>query len=559
MLSRSAKRSLWVLGAIVCHFILGQWYINIHSATFDEPMYIAAGASLWRSGDARMDQDNPALAKLLVSAPLLFQKLTVPWDTREWRGGYHYAFGERLLYFSGNDADRILLCARSVGLVLSGLLGLLLWRFARHAWGELPAGLCLVFYCFSPTLLAHAALATNDFLAVFFSVLGLMACLSFLERPEPGAALGVAAASLAAFLCKYSAILLWPAYVLLFLRAWAAGEIEGRPRLRSFTAYAVLPWLAGAAAYLALCPGGWEGVATRLWQVTAGEHPSFLLGRVSKSGWLWYYAAAFLLKSTLPELAVAAGGIWLLVRKRTALSAKAWMPAVVVLLYLAAASVSRKQIGVRYVLLVYPMLALLAAVSADALARRFRYGKQAAVLLGAGQLLAAVACAPHFLAYFNPLAGGPAGGYKVLVDSNLDWGQELKALAAFHRSEGEPEVVLSYFGTASPEYHGIRAQQVLSTNSKQRRLRNSQSPEKEWLVVSATNLQGAYFGPDTLAWLKDMRPIRRIGHGLFVYDITGDAPAHRRLAEVYAAMGDASLASWERGRAYLLSSGTAGP
>ena len=38
---------------------------------------------------------------------------------------------------------------------------------------------------------------------------------------------------------------------------------------------------------------------------------------------------------------------------------------------------------------------------------------------------------PHFTAFFNRAAGGPANGPRYLLDSNLDWGQDVKKLKAW--------------------------------------------------------------------------------------------------------------------------------
>ena len=69
---------------------------------------------------------------------------------------------------------------------------------------------------------------------------------------------------------------------------------------------------------------------------------------------------------------------------------------------------------------------------------------------------------PDYLAYFNQLAGGPSEAYKHLADSSLDWGQDLPALKRWLDREGlqQPgagKVYLSYFGTARPDYYGIKA------------------------------------------------------------------------------------------------------
>jgi hypothetical protein len=71
-----------------------------------------------------------------------------------------------------------------------------------------------------------------------------------------------------------------------------------------------------------------------------------------------------------------------------------------------------------------------------------------------------VAIYPHYLSYFSPVSGGPAEGYKHLVDSSIDWGMDLPELRqwlAEHNPRGDRRVYLAYFGTGSPEYYGIKS------------------------------------------------------------------------------------------------------
>ncbi len=69
---------------------------------------------------------------------------------------------------------------------------------------------------------------------------------------------------------------------------------------------------------------------------------------------------------------------------------------------------------------------------------------------------------PNYLAYFNQVVGGPPLAYHHLVDSSLDWGQDLPALRrwldqqALNGSSAET-TYLSYFGSGSPSYYGIKA------------------------------------------------------------------------------------------------------
>jgi hypothetical protein len=143
---------------------------------------------------------------------------------------------------------------------------------------------------------------------------------------------------------------------------------------------------------------------------------------------------------------------------------------------------------------------------------------------------------PHYLAYFNELVGGPKNGYKCLLDSNLDWGQDLPSLAKFLQEEGSPEVILSFFGTAWPKTYGITYQDFYSYNLSSRREDhiNSLMPSRELFVISANSLQCLYYPDKTLYdWLKQRKPLAVVGYTLFVYDITNDADAQTRLGAMY--------------------------
>ncbi|MFH2203974.1 MAG: glycosyltransferase family 39 protein [Elusimicrobiota bacterium] len=552
MSERSSPRRWIVLAAalILLHAALGLWSITTHSATFDEPAHIASGRVFWERGQA-VDTFHAPLPQLWAALPLLGLDLKVPYDTQEYRGRFMYAFGERLLYYSGNDADRLLRRARAMNLLLSLALAAVLWSWTRRRWGEAPAACALALYACSPSILAHATVAMTDMPAVFFMTLSILAFLSFLERPGRRPALAAAAAAAAALLCKFSALVLWPLFAAALVGEFLRDRRKGAETAACFARWACLPGLAAAVLYFVFYPPAAAGFIQRLTMVTGGEHPTFLLGRTSRTGWLAYYPVALLAKSTLVELAVLGAALWTL-RRRAEAPPSVRVALLAAGLLLAVVAKSHIQVGARYILLIYPLLALAAAPLA---ARLIARTPRAMTILLAGGLLQAAAAfiaMPHFIAFFNQAAGGPANGYRILVDSNLDWGQELKALGAAHRRAGRPEVVLAYFGTASAEYHGVLAQQLKATAAIARRHRNSDRPRAEWLVVSATFLSGAYVGRETFAWLRGREPLMVLGHSLFVYDITRDGAAHRRLAELYAAEGDPALAARERIRAELI-------
>jgi hypothetical protein len=166
-------------------------------------------------------------------------------------------------------------------------------------------------------------------------------------------------------------------------------------------------------------------------------------------------------------------------------------------------------IGYRNILPVLPFV----HVYVSQVARRAtgRLARGAVVLLGVWYALGTALLSPHYLAYFNELVGGPANGYKYLVDSNLDWGQDLKHLKQYVESQGLSEVYLSYFGTADPSYYGIDHLPMPERPP-------AATDEPAYYVISATSLQGVYAaGASGAHWLADYAPHDRVGYSMFVY------------------------------------------
>jgi hypothetical protein len=252
------------------------------------------------------------------------------------------------------------------------------------------------------------------------------------------------------------------------------------------------------------------------------------MGMRSPGGWSSYFPVAVLLKSTWPELllvlSAAACLVVSTVRGRR-FDIRSSDPIRGMLLLFAVALVlsllrSRINIGHRYTLPLYPV-AVLASTDflAEALSgRRQRLRIALVVLLGA-QVVTSLATAPRYLSYFNSLAGGPEHGWRYLVDSNIDWGQDLPALRRVIAREGYRRVACDYFGTASLEGYGIRAETVGWLSRP--------LDEYDALAVSVTQLQSVYPRGGESAWqiadcyqaLRRLRPAHRAGDSIFVYDL----------------------------------------
>lgn len=149
--------------------------------------------------------------------------------------------------------------------------------------------------------------------------------------------------------------------------------------------------------------------------------------------------------------------------------------------------------------------------------------------------------APHQLAYFNELVGGPDRGYRYLLDSNLDWGQDLRGVKEYMDRENVPIIYLSYFGTAPPSYYGIRYQFVPGTWPLEWPVQTERVPAdtaRKLLAISVNNLQDLLNPSYPLfEWLREREPIAKIGYSIFIYDLTGDWAGLAKLEETYHRAG----------------------
>ena len=250
----------------------------------------------------------------------------------------------------------------------------------------------------------------------------------------------------------------------------------------------------------------------------SAARPTFLLGELRDGGFPYYFAVTFLLKTPLPLLLLTAIALARMPRLGRRDALLVWLPVVV---YLAATATRGLQIGHRHLLPIYPFLFLAAGEAAAAL-RSWRAPK-GAWLAGALALWYAGGTLrqhPHHLAYFNELAGGAGNGWRLLVDSNLDWGQDLKRLAEWLRDNPAPGLKLSYFGSADPAYYGITSEALPGYTSPHAPHITREIRPGDVVAVSATNLQGVYLEPEDrllMERVRALRPIARVGYSIFVF------------------------------------------
>jgi hypothetical protein len=198
---------------------------------------------------------------------------------------------------------------------------------------------------------------------------------------------------------------------------------------------------------------------------------------------------------------------------------------------------SKVNIGIRHILPVLPFTYILVSIGINNLFERIKVIKfKKAVLLPIALLLtwyvaSSFSSFPYYLTYFNEIVGGPKHGYRYAVDSNLDWGQDLKRLAQWIESQGIKKIYIDYFGGGEVKYYlGEKAIPWYGSSWWSRWSgwhTLGAFPRPNYFAVSATFLQGGRGKPShdlnwpsgEYIWLNNYQPIAKIGNSIFVYYI----------------------------------------
>lgn len=513
------------------------WVIRTQSLTYDEPMHIVEGLEGWRQGRFQEFIQNPPLARLWCTLPLLGPKWQM--DLEFLRAGFR-------LHRVAPDVSSLAWRARAMNVGLGVLLGWLLWLAAAKLFSDGAANFALALFVFCPSVLAHFSLATTDGAAALLIFAAALQVVSWRGDPSWKRTLSCGVVMGLMLLTKLSALPMFAVGVLWML-ALVSGRVSfdlpnwnWRPAVTAIGVALLVLW-AGyffhvsrltirdgtlTAAFPHWTASIVKPVRSRLnisVPVPAGEYiegfrdlalvnahgqRAFLLGEVSqKGGWKLYFPVAILLKWPLILTALVGSGVLLCLRKRLGTPSELWILASFPAVYLLLALFAKLNYGERHVLPIYPFALLFAAATWQKLAQD-RRGK---LLLGAMLIFNAadvLRYAPGYLSYMNVVIR-PEASYHLLSDSNVDWGQGLLALQKYQREHPDEKISLAYFGSVDPEVYGIRAQPL----AEGERVTGT-------VVVGATHLSGQFLqDPNAYRWLLAYGPPEILDGCLYVFHV----------------------------------------
>jgi hypothetical protein len=182
---------------------------------------------------------------------------------------------------------------------------------------------------------------------------------------------------------------------------------------------------------------------------------------------------------------------------------------------LGVAMTSNINIGQRHILPVYPFLTMVAGYGAFHLwsgVRQKRIGQGLLIGLLLWYLGSTALAHPDYLAYFNELAGDHPEN--ILVDSNLDWGQDIYRLSrTLKEKDIEPSWGCLHSSHRNPDLLTLGVPSI-------RKL----PPYREktgWIGMSLMCLKLGTLEPpyDQYAWLENQEPVERVGKSINLYFI----------------------------------------
>ncbi len=553
----SIKQRFLVIFLLTAIFLLPFLSMQNFSPAADEVTHLSSGYSYLKTGEIKLNPQHPPFIKMLAAFPLLFidikfnsgNKHLVGPDLKEWK------FGQDFLYENG--VDRVIFWGRMPMILLSVLLGWYIYKWGKELFGH-KAGLAGLFiYAFMPNIIAHSQFVTTDMGLAVFSFITSYYLWRYFQSPTKinillsGLTLGLALGS------KFSAVFLLPIFIVLLL-------------VYNYKKYRNLNWLCRVNLILKIILPifglaflvvwalyfftsdpffYWKGLST-VYADHNSSHFYYLKGNFSQDGWWYYFLWAFIIKTPVPFLILLLTAT-VSYRKNNLNFFNDLFILMPIFLFLFIASWRAHNIGVRYILMIYPFLILfvsgwVASIIQNAKilpgmdkarsiklsgkmqnessnlkvlnqTHKFYIFNFIFLVLASWYIYSTISTYPDHLAYFNELVGGPKNGYRHLDDSNLDWGYDLKRLTEYQKKY--PELKVAYAWDTyldAGRLYGIKNMESL--NSKNLWVTPAGKYAVSTHAIIRTKLAGKINNNDKINWMDNYKPINRIGQSFFIYE-----------------------------------------
>jgi len=424
--------------------------------------------------------------------------------------------------------------------------------WARMLFGQVASLAAIAVFTHTPAVLAYAGLATTDMPVIAAFGVAVLAVTLWLDRPTPRRAAIAGLAAAAAMLCKLLSVLFLPAAGLALAafrvatlprgerRAWLlaiarqslVAMFVGLLLIWSCYRFSVLPaerlpelrvpeFAAGAKLLDTMqslgipmpAPELFAGVEVSWAMNYHPQYRSYFMGELSDHGWWYYYPVVLAVKTPVPLMLLTMIGIVVAIaRYRERRDWKLLAPLLATAAMLVATLAINVNTGIRYVAPIFGLLAVIAAAGPGR-ALDAQLGRARQWIAAAPLALLVLSCSlahPDYLAFFNFFTRNHPE--RIVVDGDLDWGQDLLRLNDEVARRGIGELSLAYFGTAQPDVH-ITAARVRPLPPGTR--------VTGWVAASRMVLAGAWGEPGGYAWLSNEPPVAEVGKSIVLFKVEG--------------------------------------
>lgn len=576
--------SLAVASILLAHVAMLVYTAMSLSPTFDEAAYLPAGISHWRFGRFELYRACPHLVRSIASIPVLATDAKTDWTRYAPAVGRmpEFAVGHDFISANGKNAYRYFTLARLACIPFSLLGAWMCFHWARELYGYASGVLALILWCFDPNIIAHGSLLTSDIATTSLSCLTIYLFGKWLSEPTARRAILTGAALGMLLLTRMNSILLL-AYM---PAAWVALKYSSKRSLVSlkqqFGQLACIICIGvyvlnlgylfdgsfrplGDYKFASKSLGEASGHGNRFKGTWAHETPvplpadyvlgidtlkrnfesnsklAYLRGEFRSKGWWYYYLYGLIVKVPLGTwgLVILSGAVGWRYRTRIRDEITILAPAAC---YLAFTS---SQVGlnshVRYVLPIAPFAFVWTSKLAKAVEMQDR--KTLAIIATCLLLLitSSMRALPNGLSYFNELAGGALRGHDHLLDSNIDWGQDLRSLQAWIDQHPESKPLgIAFFGSYSPSDVGIDFRLPPMHPPLPGQPVNSSGPRPGYFAVSVNFLRGYRFAvfdsegkrhwlsEPCLTYFQSLEPVDRAGYSIYIYHVSEADAEHLR-------------------------------
>lgn len=538
-MNRQHTARWWIPAVLLAAFVVQSfWFIKTQSLTYDEPGHIIAGLEAWHHGRFEMWTDHPPLGRFWLTLPIVWSHVKITQEAlpRGYRVTAMQPGPEWLAWHT-----------RPMNTLLGVALGLVLWFAAKSLFSEGAANVALALFAFTPSLIANFSVATTDGIGALFVFLAAWQLVRWRRYPSRRQTVGMGLVLGGLLLAKlYTPPEFLLALVLMLLlqpiSGWNSFRYLNWKPMFTALAIALLTFWAGYLFHVShLSVGKGEVVAsfpnreTKMWTtksavqlslfIPAGEYveglrevamsnhrgrATWFLGKTYLKGVpAFYYPVAIVLKWPTVLLLLFVASLLLGVRASCRAPSDLLVVSLFGLVFLAFALQSRFSIGERHILPLYPFVLLIAGAVWEH-ARKHRLAAAAVLLALCLNAADAMRYVPDYLAYFNVFVK-PENSWRLLTDSNLDWGQGLLALRSYQKRHPSESLSLAYFGSVDPKLYGVRAVPLAPGEAA-----------TGTVAIGASCLSGQVLDqPDAYHWLWPHPPKQVLDHSIWLFNADG--------------------------------------